>query len=175
MTLIGELPREEQFAFNRRRWEVICRDPRFTHLDGKFESNALGQVLIMTPASGKHSWYQGEILFQIRTLLGGNALPECPISTIDGVRAADVGWYSSERFRQVEAQTVFEMAPEICVEVLSPDNTDREMEHKKNLYFDAGAVEFWICNLDGKMEFYSAGQDSQEPTSRLCPDFPTSF
>ena len=45
----------------------------------------------------------------------------------NGATAADVGWYSSERFESVKGQTVFERAPEICVEILSPDNSDREM------------------------------------------------
>ncbi len=172
MSSVAELSREEQLAFNRKRWEEICRDPHFSGIDGKFESNSLGQVIVMPPASGKHRQYQGEILFLLRSLLGGIALPECPISTMDGVRAADVGWYSKDRFAQVEGQQVFEVAPEISVEALSPDNTRREMEHKKPLYFDAGATEFWICRLDGTIEFHCKQSEDRQTSSRLCPGFP---
>jgi hypothetical protein len=41
----------------------------------------------------------------------------------------------------------------------------------KSLYFDAGAAEVWICNLDGSMSFFS-GVDHQQSTSLLCPNFP---
>ena len=58
----------------------------------------------------------------LQKLLGRQPLSECPISTIDGVQAIDVGWYTGERFRQVRHQQAFERAPEICVEVISPGN-----------------------------------------------------
>ncbi len=132
MQLVIELPsREEQLAFNRKRWEEICADLELAKLPGKIESNAHGHVLMMPPASGKHSDHRGEIAFLLRSLIGGRALPECPISTLDGVRAADVGWYSEKRFAQVDGQIAFEIAPEICVEVLSPSNTPAEIERQK--------------------------------------------
>jgi hypothetical protein len=62
-------------------------------------------------------------------------------------------------------------APEICVGVLSPSNTTAEIDEKRALYFDAGAIEVWVCNLDGAMSFFS-GVNNQISTSSLCPDFP---
>jgi len=174
MQLVIDIPpREEQLAFNRRRWEEICADPELARIPSKIESNAFGQILMMPPASGNHSNRQGEIVFILRSTLGGYALPECPISTLDGVRAADVGWYSEGRFNQVRDQIAFEIAPEICVEVLSPCNTPSEMTAKKRLYFEAGAVEFWICDEAGRMSFFLCGQpDLSAPKSAFCPDFP---
>ena len=55
--------------------------------------------------------------------------------------------------------------------MLSPSNTQREIDEKRALYFDAGADEVWICNLDGSMSFF-VGADHQVSTSTLCPDFP---
>lgn len=174
MQLVIELPpREEQIAFNRRRWEEVCEDRALAELPGKVETNAHGNVLMMPPPSGIHSSRQGEIAFRLRLLLGGKTLPECPISTVDGVRAADVGWYSEKRFGQVNGQNVFEVAPEICVEVLSPANTSWEMGVKKQLYFEAGAEEVWFCAEDGRMSFYEAREpDSSLSRSVLCPEFP---
>lgn len=86
----------------------------------RIETNALGQILMGPPPAGDHSHRTLRIQKRRTELIGGLALPECPVSTIDGVRGADVGWYSEERFAQVEGQLVFETAPEICVEVLSP-------------------------------------------------------
>jgi len=63
-------------------------------------------------------------------------------------------------------------APEICIEVLSPSNSQLQMAEKRALYFEAGASEFWICDLDGSMTFHLQGLEQSE-RSVLCPDFPT--
>jgi len=169
-----ELPiRSSYHDFNRNRWEEILRDPELAKFAGKVETNRHGHILMMPPASGRHSQRQGEILFTLQTHLGGKALPECPVSTCNGVRSADVGWFSKVRFERVAGQTVFEEAPEICVEVLSPSNTPDEMEEKKNLYFAAGAEEVWLCSEEGSLTFFSqADPENPQETSSLYPDFP---
>jgi len=174
MQLVIQLPsREEQIAFNRTRWKEICDSPDLARFPGKVESNAFGQALMMPPASGSHSRLQGRILLELHRQLGGIALPECPVSTIDGVRAADVGWYSEARFAQVDGQIAFEIAPEICVEVLSPRNTDAEMAAKRALYFEAGAREVWLCAADGTLSFYLKNHpDTPSPHSAHCASFP---
>ena len=174
MQLVIDLPpREEQIAFNRRRWRDLCEDPQLAKWPGKVETNAHGNILMSPPPSGIHSSRQGEITFLLRSVLGGRALPECPVSTIDGVRSADVGWFSESRFARVQGQEVFETAPEICVEVLSPSNTTSEMREKRQLYFEAGAREVWICDQSGALRFFTSAT-AAEPTSAslLCPGFP---
>jgi Uma2 family endonuclease len=69
--------------------------------------------------------------------------------------------------------TCFPRAPEICVEVLSPGNTDAEIREKTALYFDAGAQEVWHCSIAGVMTFLAVGETQPLSISRLCPDFPT--
>jgi Putative restriction endonuclease len=66
---------------------------------------------------------------------------------------------------------VLTRAPEICIEILSPSNTQAEIDEKRALYFDAGAVEVWICNLDGSMSFF-VGAEHLASASALCPSFP---
>ena len=167
-------PREEQLAFNRKRWGEVLIDRGLIDLPYRIETNEYGQILMTPPASGGHSNRQGEIAYQLRRRLGGRALPECPISTIAGVRVADVGWYGDARFKQVENQIAFEIAPEICVEVRSPCNTDAEMQIKRQLYFEAGADEVWLCELDGSMRFFLPGfPDTPQLQSLRCPSFPT--
>lgn len=174
MQLLIELPsRAEQIAFNRRRWEELCRDPLLSKLPGRIESNAFGKVIMMPPAAGEHSHRTLKIQMALHSRLGGLALPECPVSTIDGVRAADVGWYSEERFERVRGQIAFEIAPEICVEVLSPDNSEGEMAAKRNLYLEAGAAEVWYCELDGRMRFFNAAGEIAR--SALCAGFPATI
>ena len=130
-----------------------------------------GQVLILPPASGRQSQRTFQIPMELVRQLSGHPLPECPISTIDGVRAADIGWFSNERFAEVKGQLAFERAPEICVG--SPRNTQHEMAAKRKLYFDAGTEEVWLCEEDGSLAFYmmEAPGEAKKSSSR-CPDFP---
>ena len=97
-------------------------------------------------------------------------LTECPISTADGVKAADVAWASPERLRELGELPCFPRAPEICVEVISPGNTDAEIREKTALYFDAGASEVWLCAPTGVMTFLAP--TGPLPASLLCPGFP---
>ncbi len=177
MKLVLEIPpREELLKQNRLRWSQVVADRTLANLPFKVETNREGVLLMTPPPSGDHSDRQSQILIRLNEELSGRTLAECPVSTIDGVRAADVGWYSSDRFAQVRGQIAFEVAPEICVEVLSPSNTDFEMATKKQLYFEAGAVEVWYCRQNGEMEFYCKEQpDTPEIQSRLCPDFPATL
>lgn len=178
MELIIDLPpRDEQIAFNRRRWKELCSDRELARLPGRIETNGYGQILMSPPPGGQHSYTIRRIQQELEARLGGLALPECPVSTINGVRAADVGWYSAQRFGEVRGQIAFEIAPEICVEVLSPSNTASEMLEKRKLYFEAGACEVWLCGEEGTLSFFCDPQDPEkaQPRSALCPEFPASL
>lgn len=99
-------------------------------------------------------------------------MTECPVSTSDGVKAADVAWASPARVAELADGVCFRRAPEICVDVLSPRNTDAEMRETKALYFDAGAHEVWFCSDSGAMRFYLADTGGKAPASALFPTFP---
>lgn len=174
MKLTIELPaREDQIAFNRQRWAEVLADRAALQWPGRVETNAFGNLIMMPPSSGSHSYRTRQVLKALEDSLGGIALPECPISTMDGVRAADAGWYSEERFAKVQGQIAFEIAPEICVEILSQRNTKAEMTLKKQLYFEAGAEEVWFCAEDGRMSFFvAAAADQVLEQSPKCAGFP---
>jgi Uma2 family endonuclease len=61
-------------------------------------------------------------------------------------------------------------APEICVEILSPSNTQEEIDEKRDAYLRAGAKEVWLCDRDNRMTFFA--DSGQLKRSQLCPDFP---
>lgn len=168
------LPQRTQTAFNLRRWEELLRDPELAKFEGRIETDRYGHIIMSPPPAPRHGSYQSEIAFLLRSILRtGRVLTECPISTADGVRAADVAWASPERMRELGEQSCFPRAPEICVEVLSPGNTAAEIREKTALYFDAGANEVWHCSTSGAMTFVTAGEAEPPRVSRLCPDFPS--
>jgi len=152
-------------------WAEICEDKLLATLPYRIESDRWGNIVMSPPPRSRHAEYQTEIAVLLRQkLIGGRSLTECPIQTEEGVKAADVVWVSNERRASRPNDPVYLIAPEICVEVLSPSNTEAEMNERKRLYFAKGALEFWLCGLIGEMSFFDPG--GQIPQSRLCLDFP---
>ena len=170
-----ELPaQEEQTAFNLRRWAEVLADRDLAKIEGRIETDRHGYVIMSPPAAFTHGSYQSEIAFLLKTLMkNGRSVTECPISTRDGVRAADVAWISKKRLAAIGENICLTRAPEICVEVLSPDNTRREMQDKKALYFAADAVEVWFCDRQGRMKFFVDADSAGESESLFCPAFPS--
>src|SRR5436189_115389 len=155
-TLTLELPsHKEQTAFNLRRWSEVLGDRQLAKIEGRVETDRHGNIIIMAPPGPTHGSFQVEISRLLWNLLPtGRVMTECPISTADGVKAADVAWASPERMKELGEEVCFPSAPEICVEVMSPSNTEVEIQEKRALYFDAGAREVWICAADGSMSFF---------------------
>jgi len=173
-TLTIELPEQQaQTAFNLRRWQELLADPELAKVEGRIETDRHGHIIMSPPPAPSHGSYQSEIGYLLRTLMpNGRVLSECPISTADGVKAADVAWASPECMRVLGNRVCFPKAPEICVEVLSPSNTEAEIDEKMTLYFDAGAKEVWICSLLGEMTFFGPAKGQFMRRSALCPEFP---
>jgi Uma2 family endonuclease len=172
-TLTIELPtQQKQTAFNLRRWEQLLEDPEVCRIEGRIETDRYGNIVMSPPPAPNHGSFQLEIGYILKTLVQeGRVLTECPISTADGVKASDVAWASAECMRQLGNRSCFPRSPEICVEVLSPRNTEGEIHEKMRLYLDAGAKEVWVCDKAGKMSFF--GTDiARLRKSKLCPDFP---
>ncbi len=163
-------PRADQQEFNLRVWQRMIDDPELAKIDGRFETDRHGHILMSPPPGPLHGTRQFAIAFLLKSKLGGRPVTECAISTSDGVKAADIGWFSDLRYARAFDPRCFLQAPEICVEVLSPSNTPVEMDEKSALYFDAGADEVWLCETDGRMLFHAPVGPLER--SALCPDFP---
>ncbi len=153
-------------------WTDVCAIPWLRDIPAKIETTKNNKIL-MSPASSWHGGYQGDIYHLLKVLMiSGKGFVECPIETDDGTRVADVAWMSRERWLPHKRAVSLPIAPEICVEILSPSNTRGEMLEKMKLYYAAGAREVWLCDEDGRMEFFRAGQDGPVSGSELCPEFP---
>ncbi len=167
-------PHDTQTDFNLRRWAELLADRELAKIEGRIETDRHGHIIMSPPPAPSHGSFQLEIGHLLRQLLPqGRTLTECPISTADGVKAADVAWASPECMGELGNRVCFPRAPEICVEVLSPSNTDAEIREKMALYFDAGALEVWLCAASGAMSFFSPGTImSPLDASKLCAQFP---
>ncbi|MGH7866571.1 MAG: Uma2 family endonuclease [Candidatus Dormibacteraceae bacterium] len=163
-------PLEEQKALNLQRWAEISADRDLARIEGRIETDRYGRIVMSPPPAPDHGSFQSKIAQMLWNLMNsGRVFTECPISTADGVKAADVAWASPACLKELGRQVCFTRAPEICVEVLSPGNTRPEILEKTRLYFDAGAREVWLCELNGEITFLGPEQISK---SGLCPEFP---
>lgn len=137
-----------------------------------WETNARGQI-IMTPVNYGHSSHVGTLIKLLaRIAPTWESGSELGIYTSDGVKAPDVTLASPEyHARHLKDTGYVSEAPEICVEVMSPSNSWQEMLDKMPLYFEVGALEVWIVDVDGKISFFADGNEKIQ-NSRLIPEAP---
>jgi Uma2 family endonuclease len=154
-------------------WQQLCADPALQNLPYKMELNQQGQI-IMSPASVRHVLFQAKIIALLNHIFPDLiAVPEFPVETSDGVKVVDVGLLTAEQAAVLKNNVTASFAPLLCVEVLSPSNTLAEMNHKKELYFDKGAEEFWLCDAQGTMTFYN--KKGELSNSELADQFPAAL
>lgn len=150
-------------------WSEVLADPSLHDLPYKVETNEYGQI-VMSPASNEHGYYQVEIAAVLREKGSGRTYSEASVQTDRGVKVADVGWCSDAFLARHAGENPFTVAPELCVEIVSPSNSRREIAEKRELYFAAGAFEVWECNLRGQVTFHDPNGPIAE--SALFPGFP---
>ena len=144
------------------RYRALCVDPCYANVPGKIELDAWGRM-VMTPASFYHGVVQGRLCRSLLAL-GGEVVVEAPIVTPTGLFVTDVAWVSAEFMAAHGRHTPLLFAPEICIEVVSPANSAKELREKREAYLAAGAREVWIVYLKSKRcEFY--GQQGSLPRS----------
>lgn len=156
------------------RWAEVMNDRALRDLPYKIELNIYGKIE-MSPANNRHARLQGYIAGEFaRQLSRGGVLTECPILTSIGVKVPDVAWASSGFFARQGDTTPFPEAPEICVEIVSPSDSDEEIRDKTQAYLAAGAREVWVVYEDGSARFYDAA--GERPSSsypvQLVPPAP---
>jgi Uma2 family endonuclease len=136
-------------------WVDVINNPLLKDLPFKIELNKWGQLL-MTPASNNHGLRQSDLVIRIHNKKqSGRIITECSIQTAEGVKVADVAWLSDEFIEEHGFKTPYNVAPEICVEVISPSNSKPQMRQKIDLYLNQGAKEVWLCNQKGEISYFS--------------------
>ena len=151
-------------------WQEVCDSPQLRDLPFKIELNRFGQI-VMSPASNEHGRLQTRIAARLLDMMsGGEVITECSINTSDGTKVADVAWGSTTFFATRGLVTPLPAAPEICVEIVSPSNSDAQMDAKAQLYFEAGASEVWLCDSLGNLAFKTPA--GARDSSAVAPSFP---
>lgn len=141
---MGNITTPEALAL---RWAEVVNDATLRDLPFKIE---------MRPANTRHSRLQGAIPAEFaRQLPDGEVLAECPVLTEIGVRVPDVAWASKDFLARHGDTSPLPQAPEICIEIVSPSNSEEDMRLKTDAYLKAGAHEVWIVSEDGTTRFFA--------------------
>ena len=86
------------------RWQKLVDDPELARWPGKIETDRFGRILMSPPPAFGHTRYAGKIIRWLNELLpSGQALPETPVLTADGIEVPDVTWIGPEYFGELEA------------------------------------------------------------------------
>ncbi len=153
-------------------WAEVVAHPSLKDLPFKIETNENGQI-VMTSQKILQSVFRAQINYLLSEQKPfGITLTSCAVWTRRGTKCADVAWASAELFAEIQNKTEAQIAPEVCVEVLSMSNSEEEIKQKRRLYFEQGAREVWICDEYGKIRFFD--EDGEMETSKMFADFPES-
>ena len=111
-----------------------------------------GVLHMSPPPSIKHQDVSGELFVLMRSYVRTHRLGKV-LDAPCGVRLPnqpiplepDILFVRQDR-RAIMQQNYVEGAPDLTVEVLSPSNSEYDLETKKNQYEQAGVAEYWIVN-----------------------------
>ena len=150
---MGNVPTPEALTV---RWSEVVADCTLRDLPYKFELNAWGKIE-MSPASNRRALLQARLASEFaRQLPAGEVFTECSVLTQIGVRVPDVAWASSQFVDLHGDVTRFPTAPELCVEIVSPSNSEDEIEAKIGAYLAVGAQEVWTVSEEGAIRYFSS-------------------
>lgn len=146
----------------RARWRRMLNDRLLADIPGKLELTDKGTIEL-SPPNLRHGILQAFVAAELRRLRpDGTTITECAIETDIGVRLPDVAWASLEFMTRYGGASWLPSAPELCIEVLSPRNSEPEMREKTAAYLAAGAVEVWLIAEDGSIEMFDASGRVEE-------------
>ena len=132
-----------------------------------------GRIVPMTPTGGEHGRIEvnigAELLAYVRSHKLGKVLAgEVGIYTRrnpDTVRGADVLFISNERYAQKTSPGYLDVAPDLVVEILSPNDRWTEVTQKLREYFAIGVRLAWVADPQTRSVYaYRALTDVREFT-----------
>lgn len=123
-----------------------------------------GEVIVHSPANLKHVDLSGFLNLILRLFVTSNNLgavygPELQVrfAALRRRRVPDLLFVSTERLNMLTATEV-EGAPDLIIEIVSPDSLARDWREKYLEYEAAGVREYWVVDpMAQRMENYALG------------------
>jgi Uma2 family endonuclease len=121
-----------------------------------------GRIVPMSPTSFKHGNYEGNFYEHLKAYVRRRKSGKVLVGEVglythrnpDTVRAADVAFISNERLaRQSKAGGYLEVAPELVVEILSPDDRWSDVTQKLREYFAVDVRLVWVADPEARVVY----------------------
>lgn len=117
-----------------------------------------GRIVRMSPTGGEHGWLEielGRVLgnFVAERRLGWVVGGEVGIYTRrnpDRVRGADLAFVSRSRSPRRPGKRFLDVAPELLIEVLSPEDRWQDLRSKLEEYFALGVERVWVVEPENR-------------------------
>ncbi len=114
-----------------------------------------GEVVKVPPPTMRHARIQQRTMLALHRLIGhaGYVSIEVAFRPLPEyeVWSADIAFVSAPRDKATGGDEWLSGAPDIVVEVLSPSNTQLEMDERRDICLENGSVQFWLVNPDRQM------------------------
>jgi len=115
-----------------------------------------GRLVRMSPTGSRHGRIEARLSRILDTFVEERQLGEVQAGEVgiytrrdpDTVRGADILFISHERLARAGSSTFLDVAPELVVEILSPDQTWSYLKKKLREYFEAGVIVVLVIDPD---------------------------
>lgn len=134
-----------------------------------------GRIVMLSPTGGLHGSVAGNFYDALRAFVRPRKLGIVQVGEVgiytrrhpDTVRGADVLFISNERYAQLSSSGYLDVAPELVVEVMSPDDRWSDIRRKLQEYFAIGVQLVWIADPESHtVSAYRSLTDVREFTER---------
>jgi Uma2 family endonuclease len=114
-----------------------------------------GRIVPMTPTGGEHAWIEANVAVVLREFTSPRGLGKVLVGEVgiftrrnpDRVRGADVLFISNERYARWSNKAGFlDVAPDLVVEILSPNDAAMDFTEKLREYFAIGVRLVWVLD-----------------------------
>ena len=113
-----------------------------------------GVIIHMSPTGYLHGYTEGKFYGALQAFVSQHKLGKVLVGEVgiytarrpDTVRGADVAYISNERMAQVQSSSYLDVAPELVVEILSPDDRWGDLIDKLSEYFAVGVQMVWVAD-----------------------------
>ena len=154
-------------SISDRALEQLCRE----NPDFRFETDANGKLIIMSPTGSESGKYNGDLFGQIwywnrQSKLGVVFDSSTGFKLFNGAtRSPDVSWIAVERWNSLsdkEKRSFAPIDPDFVIELMSPTDDLSITQQKMQEYMNCRVKLSWLINPDAKeVEVYRLGRDKQ--------------
>lgn len=134
-----------------------------------------GRIVPMSPTGDAHGGYEANICYELYTFVKAHKLGKVRVGEVgiyvardpDTVRGTDAIFISHERYAQKRSNSYLDVAPDLVVEILSPNDPWSEAMQKLREYFAIGVRLIWVADPATRTVFaYRSITDVREFTDQ---------